>query len=295
MAMTNGTATPAQLPDLTGRVIVVTGASSGIGEASARALAAAGAHVVLAVRDTAKGERVAATMRGTIEVRPLDLEDLASVRAFAAAWTGPIDILVNNAGIMMVPEGRTADGFERQIGTNHLGHFALTNLLLPHITDRVVTVSSNAHARGRLDLDDLNWQTRPYDASQAYSDSKLANLLFTLELQHRLDAAGSTVRALAVHPGMVRTNLFGHRRVVGAIFGFVGRLVMQDPAHGARTTLYAATHDIPGGSFIEPGGFAHLRGDPEIAVASPSAYDAASAAGLWAVSARLTAIESGVV
>ena len=208
--MSNARWTAADLPDMTGRTVVVTGASSGIGAATARALAAAGATVVLAVRDVAKGELVAATFTGRAEVRELDLASLASIRAFAAAWTGDLDILVNNAGIMMVPEGRTADGFERQIGTNHLGPFALTNLLLPRITDRVVTVSSNAHERGRIDLDDLNWERRPYRASQAYSDSKLANLLFTFELQRRLAAAGSSVRALAVHPGMVRTNLFGH-------------------------------------------------------------------------------------
>jgi len=276
------------LPRQTGRTVVVTGASSGIGAATARALARAGARVVLAVRDPAKGERVAVTMPGKTEVRSLDLEDLASVRAFAAAWTGEIDILINNAGIMLVPEGRTADGFERQIGTNHLGHFALTDLLLPYVTDRIVTVSSHVHAAGRLDLDDLNWQTRPYRASQAYSDSKLANLLFTFELQRRLSAAGSSVRAMAVHPGMVRTNLFGHRPVQAAIIGFVGRFVMQDPEHGARATLFAATEDIPGGSFVEPGGFAHLRGSPGIATAAPAAYDAMTAGRLWEVSARLT-------
>jgi NAD(P)-dependent dehydrogenase (short-subunit alcohol dehydrogenase family) len=276
------------VPDMTGRVVVVTGASSGIGAATARALAGAGAKVVLAVRDPAKGERVAATITGDTMVRVLDLENLASVRAFAAAWTGDIDMLINNAGVMLVPEARTADGFERQIGTNHLGHFALTNLLLPHITDRIVTVSSNAHARGRLDLDDLNWQTRPYRTSQAYSDSKLANLLFTFELQRRLSASGSTVRALAVHPGMVRTNLFGHRPVQAAIIGFVGRFVMQDPEHGARTTLFAATQDVPGGSFVEPGGFAHVRGSPGVAIAAPSAYDTTMASDLWALSARLT-------
>ena len=243
--MSSPTRSPTSLPDMTGRVAVVTGASSGIGAATARALAGAGAKVVLAVRDAAKGERVAATIIGDATVRVLDLENLASVRAFAAAWTGDIDILINNAGIMLVPQGRTADGFERQIGTNHLGHFALTNLLLPHITDRIVTVSSNAHARGHLSLDDLNWQTRPYRTSQAYSDSKLANLLFTFELQRRLSASGSSVRAVAVHPGMVRTNLFGHRPVLAAMIGFVGHLVMQDPEHGARTTLFAATQDIP--------------------------------------------------
>jgi NAD(P)-dependent dehydrogenase (short-subunit alcohol dehydrogenase family) len=280
------------LPDLTGRVVVVTGASSGIGEATARALAVAGAKVVLAVRDTAKGERIAATISGDTEVRSLDLEDLASVRAFAAAWTGPIDILINNAGIMLVEEGRTADGFERQIGTNHLGHFALTNLLLPHITGRIVTVASNAHARGQIDLDDLDWHTRPYDTSQAYSDSKLANLLFTFELQRRLSAGGTGVRAMAVHPGMVRTNLFGHRRVLGSIIDFIGRFAMQDPARGARATLFAATQDIPGGSFVQPGGFGHLRGTPGISTAAPSAYDAAVAGRLWALSVKRTGTPS---
>jgi NAD(P)-dependent dehydrogenase (short-subunit alcohol dehydrogenase family) len=283
------------LPHQTGRTVIVTGASSGIGAATARALAGAGAHVVLAVRDPAKGERVALTMPGKTEVRSLDLENLASVRAFAAAWTGDIDILINNAGIMLVPEGRTADGFERQIGTNHLGHFALTNLLLPHVTDRIVTVSSHVHAAGRLDLDDLNWQTRPYRTSQAYSDSKLANLLFTFELQRRLSAAGSSVRAMAVHPGMVSTNLFGHRPIQAAIIGFVGRFVMQDPEHGARATLFAATKDIPGGSFVEPSGFAHLRGSPGIATAAPSAYDAMTAGSLWTLSARLTSHDASVV
>jgi NAD(P)-dependent dehydrogenase (short-subunit alcohol dehydrogenase family) len=280
----------ADLPKMSGRTVVVTGASSGIGAASARALAGAGAKVVLAVRDPAKGKRVAATMTGDVEVRPLDLESLASVRAFAAAWTGDIDILINNAGIMLVPEARTADGFERQIGTNHLGHFALTNLLLRHITDRVVTVSSNAHTRGRLDLDDLNWHTRPYRTSQAYSDSKLANLLFTFELQRRLSASGSSVRALAVHPGMVRTNLFGHRRVQGAIIDVIGRFAMQDPEHGARTTLFAATQDIPGGSFVEPGGFGHLRGSPGLSKAAAPAYDAMTAERLWGLSTQLTSI-----
>jgi NAD(P)-dependent dehydrogenase (short-subunit alcohol dehydrogenase family) len=282
--------TPADLPNLSGRTVVVTGASSGIGAATARALAGAGAKVVLAVRDTEKGTRVATTMTGDVEVRALDLESLASVRAFAAAWTSDIDILVNNAGIMLVPEARTADGFERQMGTNHLGHFALTNLLLPRITDRIVTVSSNAHTRGRLDLNDLNWQTRPYRTSQAYSDSKLANLLFTFELQRRLSAVGSTVRAVAVHPGMVRTNLFGHRPAQAAVIGFVGRFVMQDPEHGAHSTLFAATQDIPGGSFVEPGGFANLRGSPGISSAAPSAYDAATAERLWGLSTRLTSI-----
>lgn len=286
-------AVAAGLPAMTGRTVVVTGASSGIGAATARALAGAGARVVLAVRDVAKGERVAATIAGATDVRRLELDNLASVRAFAAAWSGEIDILINNAGIMMVPEGRTVDGFERQIGTNHLGAFALTNLLLPSITDRVITVSSNAHARGHLDLDDLHWQRRPYDGDQAYSDSKLANVLFSLELQRRLAAAGRTVRAIAVHPGMVRTNLFGHATGVQAtLINVLGRVLMQDPEHGARATLFAATGDVAGGSFVQPGGFAHLRGAPEVGRASRSAYDEALARDLWALSARLTGIDS---
>jgi NAD(P)-dependent dehydrogenase (short-subunit alcohol dehydrogenase family) len=285
--------TAADLPDMSGRTVVVTGASSGIGAATARELARVRTRVVLAVRDVAKGDRVAATISGDTEVRALELDNLASIRAFADAWTGDLDILINNAGIMMVPEGRTVDGFERQIGTNHLGHFALTSLLLPHITDRVVTVSSHLHASGRLDLSDLNWQSRRYDASQAYLDSKRANVLFTLELQRRLTAAGSRVRAMAVHPGMTRTNLFGHKRGVQAtLIGLLGRLVMQDSGQGARSTLFAATRDIPGGSFVWPGGLAHMRGYPEIATASRGAQEAAVARSLWDLSARLTVVDS---
>jgi NAD(P)-dependent dehydrogenase (short-subunit alcohol dehydrogenase family) len=279
---------------MSGRSAVVTGASSGIGLVTARQLSRVGAKVVLAVRDVAKGERAAATMTGDTEVRELRLDDLASVRAFASTWTGELSILINNAGIMMVAKGRTADGFERQIGTNHLGHFALTNLLLPHITDRVVTVSSHLQAAGQLDLGDLNWESRPYRSSQAYSDSKLANMLFTLELQRRLSAAGSSVRALVVHPGMTRTNLFGHATGVQAtLINVLGRVLMQDPAHGARATLFAAMGDVAGGSFVQPGGFAHIRGAPEVGRASSTAYDEALARDLWALSARLTGVESG--
>jgi len=287
--------TAADLPVMSGQTAVVTGASSGIGAVTARELARAGARVVLAVRDVAKGRRVARTMAGDTEVRELKLDDLASVRAFASAWTGDLDILINNAGIMLAPEGRTVDGFELHIGTNHLGHFALTNLLLPHITRRVVTVSSHLHAAGRLDLEDLNWQRRPYRPGQAYSDSKLANMLFTLDLQRRLTAAGSSVRALAVHPGMTRTNLFGHASGVQAtLINALGRLVLQDPGHGARSTLFAATRDIPGGSFVEPDGFAHMRGSPQIAAPSRGAQDAAVARKLWGLSARLTGIGQGI-
>ena len=281
--------TAANLPDLSGNVVVVTGASSGIGAATTRELARAGAKVVMAVRDPEKGARVAATITGDVEVRRLELDNLKSVERFGREWFGPLDILINNAGILMVPEGRTVDGFERHIGTNHLGHFALTQVLLPHITGRIVTVASDAHARGRIDLDDLNWRRRPYRADQAYSDSKLANVLFAFELQRRLAAAGASVRALAVHPGMVRTNLFGHATGVQALVARIaGRLVMQDPKDGALSTLFAATEDIPGGSFAQPWGRGHLRGSPEVAAAAPRAYDRDVARRLWDLSAELT-------
>jgi len=199
--------TAAQIPDQTGRTVVVTGASSGLGRVTAAELARAGARVVLAVRDRGRGEQAARVMPGRVEVRVLDLVDLGSVHRFAEEWQGDLDVLVNNAGIMAVPQGRTVDGFETQLGTNHLGHFALTNLLLPVLTDRVVTVSSGLHRRGQIVLDDLFFTRRRYSAYGAYGQSKLANLLFTLELQRRLHAQGSAVRALAAHPGFAATNL----------------------------------------------------------------------------------------
>lgn len=279
------------LPSMAGRTVVVTGASSGIGQASARALSDAGARVVLAVRDVEKGKRIAGSFAGETQVRCLDLEDLASVRTFAKGWSGDLDILINNAGILMVPQGRTVDGFERHLGTNHLGHFALTNLLLPMIRERVVTIASDAHARGRLDFSDLNLEHRPYRADQAYSDSKLANMLFVLELQRRLAAAGSSVRAMAVHPGMVRTNLFGHATgVAAAAMGIAGRLVMQDPRDGAKSTLFAATQNILGGSFVQPGGFGHLRGSPVVAEPASVAQDIPAAQRLWTVSTEMTSV-----
>jgi NAD(P)-dependent dehydrogenase (short-subunit alcohol dehydrogenase family) len=279
--------TAADLPDQSGRTIVVTGASSGIGLAAARELARAGARVVLAVRDPEKGQRVAAGIPGDTEVRPLDLASLASVRAFAAGWTGALDILVNNAGIMAVPEGRTVDGFELQIGTNHLGPFLLTGLLLPAITDRVVTVSSQLHRRGRIDLDDLNWEHRSYNATGAYNASKLANVLFTLELQRRLTEAGSGVRAVTAHPGIARTSLGNQAdRVSRAICRYLGWL-FNDAGHGALPTLYAATQDVPGGSYIGPDGLDHLRGYPEIQQPSKRGQDPQMARQLWDLSARL--------
>jgi NAD(P)-dependent dehydrogenase (short-subunit alcohol dehydrogenase family) len=207
--MTSSRWTASDLPDMTDRTVVVTGSNSGIGLVAARELARAGAHVVLAVRDPARGEAAAATISGSTEVRRLDLADLASVRAFADGWDRPLDVLVNNAGVMAVPERRTKDGFELQLGTNHLGHFALTNLLLPHVTDRVVIVASAAHRGARIDFDDLSSE-RGYSRFRAYGQSKLANLLFLLELQRRLEDAGSPVGAHAAHPGWAATNLQSH-------------------------------------------------------------------------------------
>lgn len=208
--MPKATWTTNDLPPQHGRRIVITGANSGIGLVAARALAHAGAHVILAVRDLDRGRAAAAHIEGSTEVSQLNLADLHSVSAFAERLEEPIDVLVNNAGIMFVPYGTTKDGFEMHFGTNHLGHFALTNHLLPKIRDRVVTTSSQAHRRVILDLDDPNWERREYRASDAYGASKLANLLFTLELQKRLAASRSEVTAVASHPGYAATSLQSH-------------------------------------------------------------------------------------
>jgi NAD(P)-dependent dehydrogenase (short-subunit alcohol dehydrogenase family) len=280
------------IPDMTGRSVIVTGANSGIGRAAARALAGAGARVVLAVRNLDKGQAAAAAMPGDTEVRPLDLASLASVREFAAGWEGDVDLLINNAGVMVPPLTRTAEGFELQFGTNHLGHFALTNLLLPQVTGRVVTVSSTGHRMGTIDFDDLNWERKPYRAWRAYGQSKLANLLFTSELQRRLTAAGSGVLAMAAHPGYASTNLqFHSQRRIFDLVGSVGnRLLAQDEEGGALPTLYAAVADVPGDSFAGPGGFMEQRGAPKLVGRSAAARDADVARRLWEVSESLTGV-----
>lgn len=188
---------------------------------------------------------MAATIGGRAEVRALDLADLSSVRHFAQEWEGEIDVLINNAGIMMVPKRLTTDGYESQLATNHLGPFALTNLLLPHITDRIVTVASSAHRMGGFDLDDLNWERRDYQPERAYGQSKISNLLFTLELQRRLEGTG--LRAYAAHPGYAATNLQSHtgNAVKHALMAFGNRIVAQSAQAGALPTLYAASQDLP--------------------------------------------------
>jgi len=284
--------TAGDMPSQAGRRVVVTGANSGLGRVTAAVLAAAGADVVLACRNVSKGETAAATMTGKVEVRRLDLADLESVRTFAAGMDG-VDVLVNNAGVMAVPYGTTADGFELQIGTNHLGHFALTGLLLPRIRERVVTVASPAHRFGRIDLDDLTWQHRPYKKWNAYAQSKLANLLFTYELQRHLDAAGSPVRSVAAHPGYSRTEINAHygRPPLSWLMTLGDRIGAAQPARmGALTTLYAATMDIPGGTYIGPNWPGEMRGYPHRVQSSARSHDAETARRLWELSEQLTGV-----
>jgi NAD(P)-dependent dehydrogenase (short-subunit alcohol dehydrogenase family) len=281
---------------MTGKTAVVTGANSGIGRAAATALAGAGARVVLAVRSTEKGRDAAAKMTGQTEVRPLDLADLASVREFASGWDGEIDLLINNAGVMVPPLSRTADGFELQFGTNHLGHFALTNLLLEQVTGRVVTVSSTAHRMGAIDFDDLNWERRSYSRWRAYGQSKLANMLFTAELQRRLTEAGSPVLATAAHPGYAATNLQFHSgwRSMDLINRLGNAVLAQSEEGGALPTLYAATVDVPPNSFAGPGGFMEQRGPAKLVGRTKSAQDMAVAGRLWEVSEQLTGVAFGL-
>jgi NAD(P)-dependent dehydrogenase (short-subunit alcohol dehydrogenase family) len=284
--------TAQDLPRLDGRTFVITGANSGIGFAAARELGRAGAHVVLAVRDVARGEAAAHRIAGDTEVRELDLADLGSVHAFADAWDGDVDVLINNAGVMAVPEQRTKDGFEMQLGTNHLGHFALTNLLLPRIRDRVVVVASGAHRMGSIRLDDLNWERHGYHRWRAYGQSKLANLLFLSELQRRLDAAGSDVRATGAHPGYAATKLQSHtENIVQNAFMAVGNLVFaQSDEMGALPTLYAATQDLPGDTYVGPDGLGEGRGHPTVVGRSSAARDAETARRLWELSEELTGV-----
>jgi NAD(P)-dependent dehydrogenase (short-subunit alcohol dehydrogenase family) len=234
-------------------------------------------------------------MTGSTEVRALDLADLGSVRAFAAELEGPIDVLVNNAGVMALPERRTKDGFEMQLGTNHLGHFALTGLLLDRIGDRVVTLSSQMHRVGKINFDDLQSE-RKYSAWPAYGQSKLANLIFAFELDRRLRAAGSDVRSVAAHPGYAATNLqttgpemSGSR--IGVLLNRLNNVVLAQSAEkGALPTLYAATQDIPSGAYVGPDGPFESRGHPHLVSGNGRSRDPETARRLWAESERLTGV-----
>lgn len=279
-----------ELDDFAGRTAVITGATSGVGLATGQRLAKAGAHVVLAVRDRERGARAAARIGGSNEVRELDLGDLSSVRAFAAGLGGDIAVVVNNAGVAMVDRGRTADGFETHFGVNHLGHFALTNLLLPRVTGRVVTIASGAHRAGSIHFGDLNLERGGYGRVKGYAQSKLANLLFVLELQRRLTRAGSAVRATAAHPGYAATNLGtpGRGRVLTSLTHTAGRAFAQPPRKAALPSLFAIDQDIPGGSYVGPDGRREMHGYPTLVGRSAAASDPHTARRLWEISAELT-------
>jgi NAD(P)-dependent dehydrogenase (short-subunit alcohol dehydrogenase family) len=289
------------VPGQRGRLAVVTGANTGLGFETARVLAARGASVVLAVRDTDKGKAAAARIAGTapganVTVQPLDLASLDSIRAAAGelrARHPRIDLLINNAGVMFPPRQTTRDGFELQLGTNHLGHFALTGLLLEQMLpvpgSRVVTVSSTAHRiRARINFDDLQAE-RSYSRVAAYSQSKLANLMFTYELQRRLSSAATTTIAVAAHPGLAATELTRHTPAIAAFF--YARVISQNPAMGALPTLRAATDPgVLGGQYYGPGRLLGTRGYPKLAASSRQSRDTAIQRRLWTVSEELTGV-----
>ena len=290
--------TAEQLGDQTGRVAIVTGANSGIGFETARVLAEKGATVVMACRNLVKANPKADEIRGahpeaTVEVMELDLSDLESVRGFADAFRAKhsrLDLLINNAGIMVPPYGTTAQGFETQFGVNHLGHFALTGSLLDLIVQtpgsRIVTVSSVAHQFGKIQFADLNWE-KGYKAQSAYAQSKLANLLFTYELQRRLAAAGTDTLAVAAHPGWTETNLQEHAKAVKFLNQFFG----QEPMMGALPTLYAATESgVHGAEYYGPSGFLEMNGPPKKVKSNGRSHDENVAQQLWNVSEELTGV-----
>jgi NAD(P)-dependent dehydrogenase (short-subunit alcohol dehydrogenase family) len=296
------------VPDLTGKVAVVTGASSGLGLETARVLAQKGARVVLAVRSAVRGDLATEAIRSrapgaSLEVMSLDLATLGSIRGFAQAFLAAhdrLDMLVNNAGVMAIPYRRTAESFEMQFGTNHLGHFALTGLLMPLILKtpgaRVVTVSSSAHMFGRIRFDNLNSE-RSYSKWGAYGQSKLANLLFAYELQRRLAAAGSSAASVAAHPGYADTNLqmvgpeMEGSKVGSKLMAAANRALAQSAAMGALPEIYAATSpETLGGDYIGPDGFMEQRGFPKKVRSIAKSHDEIVAARLWVSSEQLTGI-----
>ena len=298
--------TVADIPDQTGRTAVITGASSGLGAEAAVALAAKNARVILAVRDQSRGDAVLnritrRTPAANITVSLVDMADLASIRAFAERMRMErpvVDILLNNAGLgMQRSRATTRDGFERQFGTNHLGHFALTGLLMPLLLQaaapRVVAIASIAHRRGRIAFDDLQGG-RGYDGSRAYNQSKLANLLFAFELDRRARAQNSRLTSVAAHPGVATTGFMAATGLPGfvvslgnAAIGVLG----QDAASGALPGLYAATMpDVKGGQYWGPDGFMEIKGAPAPAKLAPQAQDQGAWERLWSVSEQLTGV-----
>jgi NAD(P)-dependent dehydrogenase (short-subunit alcohol dehydrogenase family) len=284
--------TAADAIDQHGRTVVVTGANSGLGAEVTRVLAKAGAKVIMACRGLDKARVVADAIDGNVEVRRLDLAELLSVRAFVDGLDGDVDVLINNAGVMAVPKGMTADGFERHIGTNHLGPFALTGLLINHVRDRVVTVSSGLHVLGRIG-GDLNWERRRYQRWLAYAQSKLANLLFAYELQRRLSAAGRRTISVAAHPGVAATE--GQRRDRSLQGKFLAGGPAQSPEMGALPLLYAATAPgVGGGVCIGPDGLMQRNGYPTLVRSSRASRDTTLAARLWERSELLTGVRYSI-
>jgi NAD(P)-dependent dehydrogenase (short-subunit alcohol dehydrogenase family) len=296
--------TAKQIPDQTGRIAIVTGANSGLGLVTARELARKGAQVILACRNAAKGQaavrEIAAAMPAAqLELEALDLGSLGSVAAFAERFRSThagLDLLINNAGVMAPPRQVTADGFELQLGTNHLGHFALMGRLIGTMQGRadarVVTLSSNAHKMGRINFDDLQ-HTRRYNRWLAYGQSKLADLMSALELDRRLRATGSTVKSIAAHPGYAATNLqFAAAPAIDRLVMRLTNVVMAQSAElGALPALYAATQpELEGGSYIGPDGLGEFRGHPHVVSPNRAARDEQVAARLWTVSEELTGV-----
>ncbi|HJQ44037.1 MAG TPA: oxidoreductase [Jatrophihabitantaceae bacterium] len=295
--------TAAQLPVLTGRTAVVTGANSGIGLVTARELAAHGARVILAVRDLERGRQAANRIRSAapaaeLEVAHLDLSSMTSVRTFVDERTEPVDLLINNAGVMAPPKRLTTeDGFELQFGTNHLGHFVLTGMLLPRLLQtphpRVVTVASVAHHGGTAEVVDANPATERYDPQRTYSQSKLANVLFALELQRQAEARDLKLESVAAHPGVSATGLvpdpqgMGSSRFVRSLAPLFLRLVLQSATAGARAVLYAAT-EADAGTYTGPGRFGETRGPIGTARLSTVAQDEKLGRRLWQVSEDIT-------
>ncbi|MFT4946621.1 MAG: NAD(P)-dependent dehydrogenase (short-subunit alcohol dehydrogenase family) [Natronomonas sp.] len=305
--------TTSAIPDQSGKVVVITGANSGLGYEATKALAEKGAHVVMACRSIDRGESARDSIReqfpaASLSVRGLDLASLDSIHSFAEEFTSEhdsLDVLCNNAGVMALPREETEDGFEMQFGVNHLGHFALTGQLLDVLEttsgrSRVVTHSSGVHERGQVDFGDLQSEDS-YNKWDAYAQSKLANLLFAYELDRRLDSAGANVLSTACHPGYAATNLQrsgpeqSGSRLRLAMMRVANAVLAQSAEAGALPMLYAATHGgVTGREYVGPGGLANMRGAPEVQESSERSYDEETAERLWEVSEELTGVEFGL-
>lgn len=291
--------TEQDVPKQDGRIAIVTGANSGIGFETARVLAARGATVIMACRNPQRGQAAVKLLKDAhpdylVEFIPLDLSSLESIQAFASTFKSlynRLDLLVNNAGVMVPPYSKTKEGFELQFGTNHLGHFALTGLLIELMENtensRIVNVSSMAHKAGKLNFSDLNWESRSYKPWQAYGDSKIANLYFTFELQRRLQENGHEIKVTAAHPGWTETGL---QRNAG-VTRFLNKFFAQKPQAGAWPTLMAAVDEsATGGEYYGPSGFMEMNGNPKKVSTNKLAQDKAIASKLWQVSEQATGV-----